>query len=161
MEKQEQADNTAEQPEQQIEETKEEEKLVRPEYTGDKGDYEYQFERDTPIEKKPSAVFSYGKRVRIQALADNHEPFLDHIIQVAGWARTTRMGGKDFAFIELTDGSCGTTLQVVVDSSMPNFDDIASSKVGASYKFKGKLIKSPAKGQLFELQICHPEKHAC
>jgi hypothetical protein len=29
---------------------------------------------------------------------------------------------------------------------MPNFDEIAASKVGASYKFKGKLIKSPAKG---------------
>lgn len=61
------------------------------------------------------------------------------------------MGGKDFAFIELTDGSGATTLQVVVDSSMPNFEDIAASKVGASFKFKGKLIKSPAKGQLFEL----------
>jgi aspartyl/asparaginyl-tRNA synthetase len=35
---------------------------------------------------------------------------LDHVIQVAGWARTTRMGGKDFAFIELTDGSGSNTL---------------------------------------------------
>jgi len=61
------------------------------------------------------------------------------------------MGGKDFAFIELTDGSGSTTLQVVVDSSMPNFDEIAATRVGTSYKIKGKLIKSPAKGQLFEL----------
>jgi asparaginyl-tRNA synthetase len=137
------------------------EKQVRPEYTGDKGEYPYSFSRDTPIEKKPVAVFTFGQRVRIQALAENYEPYLDHVIQVAGWARTTRMGGKDFAFIELTDGTCSTTLQVVVDSSMPNFDEVAISKVGASYKFKGKLIKSPAKGQLFELQVCHPEKHAC
>lgn len=71
------------------------------------------------------------------------------------------MGGKDFAFIELNDGSGSTCLQVVVDSSMPNFDEIAASKVGASFKIKGKLIKSPAKGQLFELQVCHPELHAC
>lgn len=56
------------------------------------------------------------------------------------------MGGKDFAFIELNDGSGSTCLQVVVDSSMPNFDEIAASKVGASFKIKGKLIKSPAKG---------------
>jgi len=35
---------------------------------------------------------------------------LDYVIQVAGWARTTRMGGKDFVFIELTDGSGSTTL---------------------------------------------------
>lgn len=92
---------------------------------------------------------------------ENHEAYLDHLITVAGWARTTRMGGKDFAFIELTDGSCSSTLQVVVDSSMPNFDDVAISKVGASYKFKGKLIKSPAKGQLFELQVSQPDKHSC
>jgi asparaginyl-tRNA synthetase len=76
---------------------------------------------------------------------------LDHIIEVAGWARTTRMGGKDFAFIELTDGSGATTLQVVVDSTMPNFDQVAAARTGASFKIKGKLIKSPAKGQLVEL----------
>ena len=144
---------STQQTQQQSEETKDTEKNIRPEYTGDKGDYPFNFQRDTPIEKKPVATFSYGSRVRIQALVENHEAYLDHLIIVAGWARTTRMGGKDFAFIELTDGSCSSTLQVVVDSSMPNFDDVAISKVGASYKFKGKLIKSPAKGQLFELQV--------
>jgi hypothetical protein len=156
MTEQETTINTESKPETQQtqEETKapaEETKFARPEYTGDKGDFPYVFERNTPIEKKPVATFSFGRRVRIAALVDNHEAYLDHIIQVAGWARTTRMGGKDFAFIELTDGSCMTALQVVVDSSMPRFDEVAISKVGASYKFKGKLIKSPAKGQLFEL----------
>jgi asparaginyl-tRNA synthetase len=89
-----------------------------------------------------------------------YEEMLDHIIQVAGWARTTRMGGKDFAFIELTDGSGSATLQVVVDSSMPNFTQVSKANVGTSFKIKGKLIRSPAKGQLVELQVCHPESHA-
>jgi asparaginyl-tRNA synthetase len=75
-----------------------------------------------------------------------YEEMIDHVIQVAGWARTTRMGGKDFAFIELTDGSGSNTLQVVVDSSMPNFDKVSKTTVGASFKVKGKLIRSPAKG---------------
>ena len=61
------------------------------------------------------------------------------------------MGGKDFAFIELNDGSGSSSLQVVVDSSMPTFQDVASANVGSSFKIKGKLIKSPAKGQVFEL----------
>lgn len=120
-------------------------------YSGDKGDVAYTFERNPAIEKKNAPLFSYGRRVRIEALHANHEPYLDHLIEVAGWARTTRMGGKDFAFIELTDGSGFKTLQVVVDSTMPNFQDIAASKVGASYKFKGKLVKSIAKGQVFDL----------
>jgi len=85
---------------------------------------------------------------------------MNKIISVAGWARTTRMGGKDFAFIELTDGSGSQTLQVVIDSSIPNFDEVASCTVGASFKFKGTLIKSPAKGQLFELQVSQADRHS-
>ena len=56
------------------------------------------------------------------------------------------MGGKDFAFIELTDGSGLGTLQVVVDSTMPDFAQVAKATVGTSFKIKGKLIRSPAKG---------------
>ena len=84
---------------------------VRPEYSGDKGEYEINLVRNNPVEHKTVATFSFGKRVRIAALATpQYEQMLDHIIQVAGWARTTRMGGKDFCFIELTDGSGATTL---------------------------------------------------
>lgn len=126
----------------------------------DNGEYEGGINRNTPIEKKPVAVFSYGGRVRISALFDDHEKFMNKIISVAGWARTTRMGGKDFAFIELTDGSGSQTLQVVIDSSIQNFDEVSSCTVGASFKFKGTLIKSPAKGQLFELQVSQPDKHS-
>ena len=41
---------------------------VRPEYPGDKGDYSMQYERDTPVEQKTVATFSFGQRVRIAAL---------------------------------------------------------------------------------------------
>lgn len=71
---------------------------------------------------------------------------MEHIIQVCGWARTTRTGGKDFFFIELYDGSGAQSLQIVVDSTMPNFADICTCNVGASFKIKGKLVPSPAKG---------------
>jgi asparaginyl-tRNA synthetase len=43
---------------------------------------------------------------------------------------------------------------------MPNFDKVAKTTTGASFKMKGKLIRSPAKGQLVELQVCCPERHA-
>lgn len=71
------------------------------------------------------------------------------------------MGGKDFCFIELNDGSGPVGLQCVVDSSLPNFAQIAKATTGASFKMVGKLIKSPAKGQLVELQVCSPEAHYC
>ena len=115
-------------------------------YSGDQGDIEYTFVRDTPIEPKNVPTFAYGRRVRIAALHANHEQYLNHLIEVAGWSRSSRQQGKELAFIELNDGSCQSSLQVVVTSAMPEFADIGKSLIGASYKFKGKLIESPAKG---------------
>jgi len=41
---------------------------------------------------------------------------------------------------------------------MPNYDEITKANVGTSFQFKGTLIKSPAKGQLFELQVSKPDR---
>lgn len=98
------------------------------------------------VERKNVPTASYGHRLRIAKLYENHEEFMYKIITVAGWARTTRAGGKDFCFIELTDGSCQKGLQVVVFAAIDGFDDIMKTNVGTSLKLKGTLIKSPAKG---------------
>ena len=75
-------------------------------YPGDQGAVQNTFERNPTIETKPVPLFAYGNRVRIAALWKDHEPYLDHLITVAGWARTTRIGGENLFFIELNDGSC-------------------------------------------------------
>lgn len=105
------------------------------------------------VETKPVSAGSYGHRLRIAKLYESHEEFMYKIITVAGWARTVRPGGKDFVFIELTDGSCQKGLQVVVFGAIEGFDNISKTNVGTSFRLKGTLIKSPAKGQLFELQL--------
>ena len=102
--------------------------------------------RNTPIEKKPVPYFCYGKRVRIAALHEEHDQYLGHIIECAGWARTTRMGSADMAFIELNDGSSMKSIQAVVFSTMPNFKEIEAAKVGTSFKIKAKLVPC-AEGQ--------------
>jgi len=94
---------------------------------------------------------SYGQRVRIARLYESHEEFIGQVIRAGGWAKSTRQHGKDFCFVELNDGSCFKNLQVVVDKAVLGFDDVAKAIVGASFMFKGTLIESPAKGQLFEL----------
>lgn len=68
------------------------------------------FERNLPIEHKPVPLFSYGNRARIAALWQNYEAYLDKLVKVAGWARTTRLGGENLLFIELNDGSCQSSL---------------------------------------------------
>ena len=40
---------------------------------------------------------------------------------------------------------------MVVDKSIAGYDQISQAKVGTSMLIKGTLIKSPGKGQLFEL----------
>jgi len=75
-------------------------------YPGDKGLIESTLVRNVPIEPKPVPLFAYGNRVRVAALHQNFEPYLDHLISVAGWARSTRLGGDSLFFIELNDGSC-------------------------------------------------------
>ena len=42
---------------------------------------------------------------------------------------------------------------------MPNYAEIEKANIGTSFQFKGTLIKSPAKGQLFELQVSQPDRH--
>jgi hypothetical protein len=49
-------------------------------YDGDKGVVELEFERNTPIEAKPIPSLSYGHRVLIAKLHQDHEPYMDHII---------------------------------------------------------------------------------
>jgi len=76
---------------------------------------------------------SYGHRIRIGKLYDSHEEFMYKIITVSGWARTVRAGGKDFCFIELTDGSSQKGLQVVVFKGVEGFDDVAKANIGTSF----------------------------
>lgn len=94
---------------------------------------------------------SFGGRVRIARLYQSFEELLDKVIRVGGWAKSTRASSNDFCFVELNDGSCFGNLQVVINKAVAGFDEVAKAIVGASFSFTGTLIRSPAKGQPFEL----------
>jgi asparaginyl-tRNA synthetase len=71
---------------------------------------------------------------------------------VRGWVRTKRESKQGFAFVELNDGSCLKNLQVVVDKSVPGYDDFLKLlTTGASVRVVGEIKTSPAKGQAVEL----------
>src|SRR6266702_2288072 len=70
---------------------------------------------------------------------------------VNGWVRTRR-DAKGFSFLELNDGSCLTSLQVVVDAGAPGSDDLTHFTTGASVVVEGKLVPSPAPGQKWEMR---------
>jgi asparaginyl-tRNA synthetase len=77
-------------------------------------------------------------------------------VTVQGWVRTRR-DSKGFSFLELNDGSCLATLQVVVDTGTPGYESIAQFTTGAATTVEGKLVASPAQGQKWELRASRVE----
>src|SRR6266446_10165258 len=75
---------------------------------------------------------------------------------VNGWVRTRR-DAKGFSFLELNDGSCLASLQVVVDAGTPGSEDLTHFTTGASVAVEGKLVPSPAAGQKWELRAVRVE----
>ncbi len=72
-------------------------------------------------------------------------------LHVAGWVRTRR-DSKTFSFLELNDGTCLGNLQIVADTGIPGYEDIAKMSTGASIEVRGTLVSSPAAGQDWEMR---------
>lgn len=67
-----------------------------------------------------------------------------------GWVRTRR-DSKSFFFMEINDGSCLKSLQVVVDEKARGFAESRLFTTGASVSVKGRLVASQGKGQSWEV----------
>ncbi|MGD1714562.1 asparagine--tRNA ligase [Dapis sp. BLCC M172] len=76
----------------------------------------------------------------------------DAKVTIQGWVRTKREL-KEFAFVEVNDGSCLANLQVVLNPDLPNYQEsLQQINTGASVEVTGILVESPAKGQRIELK---------
>ncbi|NEN88825.1 MAG: asparagine--tRNA ligase [Okeania sp. SIO3H1] len=76
----------------------------------------------------------------------------DTKVTIQGWVRTKREL-KEFAFVEVNDGSCLANLQVVLNPEIPNYQEsLQQMNTGASVEVTGILVESPAKGQRIELK---------
>jgi asparaginyl-tRNA synthetase len=71
-------------------------------------------------------------------------------VLVQGWVRTRR-DSKDFSFIELNDGSCLPSLQLIARNVLPNYSAIQRLTTGASIRAAGELVASQGKGQKWEV----------
>jgi asparaginyl-tRNA synthetase len=91
------------------------------------------------------------KRTRISEILNSVEP--GNPLTVFGWVRTRRDSKGGFSFIELNDGSCVSSLQVISDDKSPNYQsEIIRLQTGCSIKVEGVLAESPGKGQRVELK---------
>ncbi len=76
----------------------------------------------------------------------------DETVSISGWVRTKREL-KEFAFMEVNDGSSMAGLQVVLDPNIPNYEQVLKQlNTGTSVEVEGTLVPSPGKGQRIELK---------
>ena len=80
------------------------------------------------------------KRILLNEFYKDSSKYADKLVTVGGWIRTLR-DSKAFGFIELNDGSCFKSVQVVFEADkVSNYEEIAKLNVGSSIVVTGTLV---------------------
>ena len=88
------------------------------------------------------------QRSKIRELLGRERAGDDVLVQ--GWVKTRR-SSKAVSFVQISDGSTLTDIQVVADESLPNFQAVEALTTGCSGSGVGTLVDSPGKGQKYEI----------
>ena len=92
------------------------------------------------------------QRVSIKQVLAGELP-ADSLVEIRGWVRTRRDSKAGISFVQVSDGSCQGTLQVVAPNTLANYQDgVLHLSAGASLQARGKLVPSQGKGQSWEVQ---------
>lgn len=86
------------------------------------------------------------KRIKIKEIFKRSCELINQEINVKGWVRTVR-DQKNFAFVEINDGSTLANFQVVLTGTCP--PDLTT---GASVSVTGLIVESPGRGQPVEMK---------
>ncbi|WP_309412448.1 asparagine--tRNA ligase [Desulfobulbus sp.] len=77
---------------------------------------------------------------------------LGELVEAQGWLRTRRDSGS-LTFLELNDGSCLASLQILAEEGLVNYaSEVKKLSTGCSLRVRGRLVASPAKGQSVEVR---------
>ncbi len=74
-------------------------------------------------------------------------------VTIQGWLRTRRDSKAGLSFLQVSDGSCFATLQVVATNELSNYEsEILQMTTGCSVQCTGTLVESQGRGQSMEIQ---------
>ena len=97
------------------------------------------------------------QRLVIKDLLAHGDSYGGKTVTVCGWAKTIR-DSKVFGFIELNDGSCFKSLQIVFEQGViDNFDEIARLNVGSALVVTGTVVLTPENKQPLEVKATQIE----
>lgn len=96
--------------------------------------------------------YSAMKRELIKNIYAHTENFGGKTVTLGGWIRNIR-DSKAFGFIDLNDGSCFKSIQVVFERDIiPNYDEISKLNIGSAIVVTGRIELTPGMKQAFELK---------
>ncbi len=79
-------------------------------------------------------------------------------ITVRGWVRTRRDSKAGLSFVNVSDGSCFSPIQVVAPNTLSNYEsEVKHLSAGCSVIVTGELVTSQGKGQGFEIKASEVE----
>lgn len=87
----------------------------------------------------------------IRELFKSYKELDGKTVEVQAWIKNLR-AQKEFGFIEINDGSFFSSVQVVYDNSLENFERVSKLYLSASIRVKGKLVLTPNNKQAFEIK---------
>lgn len=97
------------------------------------------------------------KRELIAHLYADMQAYGGKEVILGGWARSIR-DSKAFGFIDLNDGSCFKSAQVVFErETIANYDEIAKLNVGSAVIVRGRVELTPEMKQPFEIKAISVE----
>ena len=88
-------------------------------------------------------------RMKIKKLLDSDSA--TEGVAVKGWVRTKR-DSKGFSFLEVNDGSCLKSVQVIAEDALDNYADVERLNTGSAVAVLGDLVESPGSGQKWEIR---------
>lgn len=87
----------------------------------------------------------------LREIFEKNEKYINETVTVQGWIRNHRKQ-KSFGFIDFSDGTHQTHLQIVYDDSISTFNEITKLHIGSAITVTGKIIESAHAGQQIEMQ---------
>ncbi|MDA1008663.1 MAG: asparagine--tRNA ligase [Planctomycetota bacterium] len=79
-------------------------------------------------------------------------------VRIQGWVKTRRDSKAGISFVQVSDGSCFDSLQVVAGAVLDNYStEVLKAGAGCSVIAEGTLVSSQGKGQSVELQATRVE----
>jgi asparaginyl-tRNA synthetase len=74
-------------------------------------------------------------------------------VAVQGWVRTRRDSKAGLSFLQVSDGTCFASLQVVADGALPNYvQEVQHLGSGCAVTVRGELVESQGRGQSVEIR---------